>query len=99
MRRNSARTGSTRRHRNTTAKSQRRQWAAIFFWGLSLLALLLGVAFAWFIKDGLGPNAVETHGLLSLRRFWDGMIWALGLYVALPLFIGCLLYPWRRRPA
>lgn len=80
-----------------TARSRVRQWAAIF-WGVGLLALLLGAAFAWFIKDGIGPDAVETHGLLGFRRFWDGMLWVLGLYVAPPLFIGCLLYSWRRRP-
>lgn len=74
-----------------------RRWAAIFCWGIGFFVLLLGAAFAWLFKDGLGPDAVETHGFLGLRRLWDGMLWVLGLYVAPPVFTGCLLYPWRKR--
>ena len=72
-----------------------RKAAAVFFWTLSLIALLIGAFFVWILKDGLGPDAIDSHGLIALQRFGSGMAWIVGLYVLPPSLIGCALYPWQ----
>jgi putative addiction module component (TIGR02574 family) len=55
---------------------------------------LLGVSLmAWGLKDGLGPNSVESHGWLALARFWRAAHWNLFPPVAL-ILVGCGLYWW-----
>ncbi len=70
---------------------------AIFFWVVSLFALMYGGVFVWAIKDGLGPESVESHGSVAVIRFCTGMAWIVGIYVIPPLLVGCILYPWRSR--
>ena len=48
-------------------------YLAIHLWGASLIVLLCTDAFAWSLRDGLGPDAVESHGLQALGRFWRDM--------------------------
>jgi hypothetical protein len=49
--------------------------------GLFLLLLLLGLPFAWLMRDGMGPGAVESSGMAAvvkcLKTFYIGP--ALGL--------------------
>ena len=74
-----------------------RKAVAILFWIISFVALLIGAFFVWILKDGLGPDEVDSHGLVALQRFAEGIIWILGFCV-LPLsLVGCALWPWQRR--
>jgi hypothetical protein len=69
---------------------------AIFFWGASMLVLLGGALWAWTFKDGLGPNAVRSHGLLALSRFWTEIRWTFGL-VVVPLHLAGWFCYWLDR--
>jgi hypothetical protein len=70
---------------------------ATAFWMASLL-ILLGISlFAWALRDGLGSDAVESHGLLALSRFWRDIRWHL-CFLVIPIHtIGWLFY-WRDSP-
>ena len=56
----------------------------------SLLLLALG-AWTWLLRDGLGPDSVESSGIEALRRFfsdfWPVALFCLALFV-IALFIG-----------
>jgi hypothetical protein len=71
---------------------------AIACWGASLVILFLYSPFAWVMKDGLGPDALESQGLLALGRFWKVMRWTFGL-VVVPMHLAGWLFYWcdRRR--
>jgi hypothetical protein len=58
--------------------------------GLSLLHISY---IAWLLKDGLGPNTVESHGWLGIARFVSEAGFRLLLPAAL-IVAGCLLYRW-----
>lgn len=60
--------------------------------------LIAGAPFVWFLRDGLGPDAVESHGLTALTRFAQDMAEIAGPALIL-LVVGGLIYPWRRRRA
>jgi putative addiction module component (TIGR02574 family) len=60
------------------------------FGGLWLLGVSL-VASA--VRDGLGPNSVESHGWLALARFWRAAHWSL-LPPAALFLVGCGFYWW-----
>ena len=64
--------------------------AAISFLGLSF--------FAWLLRDGLGPDSVESQGWFALGRYLELAGWYL-LIPAAFLLLGCLLYRDVRRPA
>ena len=74
-----------------------RKTIAISLWIVSLSILLCGGVLVWVLKDGLGPDAIDSHGIAALGRFCGGMAWIVGIYVSPPLLIGCILYPWRNR--
>jgi uncharacterized membrane protein len=35
---------------------------------LGFLVSILGIAMAWLLRDGMGPDAIESHGWLALQR-------------------------------
>ena len=37
----------------------------------ALLGLMAAAGLAWLLKDGLGPDMVQSHGLLAWTRFWE----------------------------
>ncbi len=65
---------------------------AVFCWGLGLMALAATSSFVWLFKDGLGSDAVESHGLLALGKFWRGIRFILFVYIVPWFLIGSLLY-------
>jgi hypothetical protein len=75
-------------------------FGAILCWFMGLLILAWASAIVWTLRDGLGPDSVESHGLLALSRFWRDMRSIFILYVIPLSLLGCLLYRWnaRRRP-
>ncbi len=40
--------------------------------GFCLGSLALAASWAWVSRDGMGPNSVESHGLVAIGRFWAG---------------------------
>ncbi len=70
---------------------------AILFWMVSLLILLGSSQFAWALRDGLGPNSVDSHGLLALSRFWRDVRGSLCLVVIPMHLVGWLFYWWDLR--
>lgn len=75
-----------------------RKAGAVLFWALSLISVLGLVGLGWFIRDGLGPDAVESHGLKAVERIWEsGAGWGL-VCLASPLaVVGFLVYPAQRK--
>jgi hypothetical protein len=67
---------------------------ALLLWLVSLLIPLPCLSLAWILKDGLGPDAVESYGLVALGRFWRGLSWVPFLVSALTFASGCLFYRW-----
>jgi hypothetical protein len=67
---------------------------AISFWMASLLTFLGASLFAWALRDGLGPDAIESDGLLALSRFWKDVRWSLCFLVIPVHAVGWLFY-WR----
>ncbi len=63
----------TRRHHDVMLRA-----AAFVIDGLLGLALIGLVPFAWIMRDGLGPDAVDSSGVAALGRwfmtFWAGPI-------------------------
>ncbi len=63
----------------------------------SALILLFYLPFAWIMKDGLGPDATESHGLVALGRFWREIRWIFcGLLVPTQV-LGWFFYWWDSR--
>ena len=58
--------------------------AFIGFWALAIGPL------CWILRDGLGPNAVDSHGLYAIARFLMTFYWGpvLLLLVVLRLVVG-----------
>lgn len=47
-----------------------------FFWVMGLGPII------WILRDGLGPDAVESHGMEALRRFLLTFYWGpIGLFL------------------
>ena len=70
-----------------------REIGAILLWGLSVVAMLGVLAFGWFVRDGLGPDAVESHGLTAIQRIWEsGVCWGFAFFAAPLAATGFLLY-------
>ncbi len=67
-------------------------FSALCCWLASLYILVWNSLLEWALRDGLGPDVVESHGLLALSRFWGGIRWPLCLYVIPNFLAGCLLY-------
>jgi hypothetical protein len=72
-------------------------FAAILLWFVCLWILVCGAAWAWSMKDGLGPDSVESHGLLAWQRFWVDFRWTFGFGVAPTFVLGMLCYWWDYR--
>lgn len=64
---------------------------AISCWMLGIFGLLGISLFGWILRDGLGPDSVDSHGWLALRRFIATAGWPLLVPMAL-LVSGTLLY-------
>lgn len=56
---------------------------------VSLLALGVAIFFAVLFKDGLGPDSVETSGLVGLVRILEGG--APAAFLAIPLAVGSIM--------
>jgi hypothetical protein len=69
-------------------------FAAILLWFVSLWILVCGAAWALAMKDGLGPDAVDSQGLLAWQRFWVGFRGSFLLGVVPTFVLGLLCY-WR----
>lgn len=66
-------------------------------WLLAITSLCMLALFGWLLRDGLGPDAVESHGWLALTRVLAG-VWPLLCEFVLPLaLLGCVFYWWDRR--
>ena len=75
-----------------------RKFLAISLWVISLVISSLGLAFGWFLRDGLKAGMVESHGTVAWQRFWDGgsLLWLL-IWAVPPFAVGCFVYPLRLR--
>ena len=79
-----------------TARSQQ---GVVIIGAISLMCLALSVAgtafWGWLLRDGLGPDAVESQGLLAIQHFLaDGT----GLALLLHLCVGIVVvWTCRRR--
>jgi hypothetical protein len=58
--------------------------------GMVLCLIIFSCFLAWALKDGLGPDSVESTGLEAIRRWGEGMGQML-LLMLLPLSVGTLL--------
>ena len=47
------------------------RWTLVILRILSVAYLLVVAPFAWFLRDGLGPDAVESHGWTAVMRTLD----------------------------
>ena len=74
-----------------------RRPVAILFWVISAFALMGSGFMVWLLKDGLGPDAVDSHGVVAFTRFCSGIALLTAIFVLPPFLLGCILYPWRRR--
>jgi hypothetical protein len=70
--------------------SDPRLFIALILWMGSLVYLAGNACLAWALKDGMGPNAVESGGLVALNRFWIEVRVPL-LYASIPFVGGILL--------
>ena len=75
-----------------------RLFLALCCWAFGTIGLLAVSLWAWLLKDGLGPDSVESHGWRALERFWAGAGWAL-LAPTVLIIAGILLYLSDRRRA
>lgn len=60
------------------------------------LAFGMMSAWVWLLKDGLGPDAIESHGWVALKRFLVGAGWPL-LIPTTSIFAGLWLLRSERR--
>jgi hypothetical protein len=67
--------------------------------GIAAFSLLVGIvlgAWTWFLRDGLGPDSIQSSGIKAWRRFsaefWPVAVFCLVLF-AIAFFIG------RRQPS
>jgi hypothetical protein len=67
--------------------------------GLVLVALLLLLSlgsYSWLLRDGLGPDAVESSGFEALRRFWSDF-WPVAAICGIICLAAFFVWPKRRR--
>src|SRR4051794_37857313 len=73
---------------------------------LLLLLMLLPIFFlvvwvaaigplCWTLRDGLGPDSVESHGAHAVARFLFTFYWGPVLVVRVALAISCLCLAWK----
>ena len=62
--------------------------------GFVVLALLLGAQWAWLLRDGLGPGAITSSGLESVRRFLGGFWLPLVISVVFALLVTLVSRRW-----
>jgi CDP-diglyceride synthetase len=58
---------------------------------ISVVFIIFSVLVSWVLRDGLGPDAIESHGLIAIQRFLRGvapmiliasLIGAIGLWLS-----------------
>ncbi len=76
--------------------SDPRLFIALILWMASMGYLFFNALMAWTLRDGLGPDAVESAGLVALTRFWFEVRIPL-LYASVPVVGGFLLVTGRFR--
>jgi hypothetical protein len=61
---------------------------------ISVVFIIFSVLVSWVLRDGLGPDAIESHGLIAIQRFLRGvtpmfliasLIGAIGLWLTSPI--------------
>lgn len=73
-----------------------RKAVCILFFGAGGYCLGAVVFFAWVLRDGLGPNAVTSSGIESIKRFAE-LAWPAPLICAAVLLAGWKIATWRLR--
>ena len=68
-----------------------RLFLALCCWACAALSFLAISSFAWLLRDGLGPDSVESYGWAAFGRYLNGAGWSLLVPAAL-LLSGLLLY-------
>jgi hypothetical protein len=68
-----------------------RLFLALCCWACAALSFLAISSFAWLLRDGLGPDSVESYGWVAFGRYLEGAGWSL-LVPAAFLLSGLLLY-------
>jgi hypothetical protein len=66
--------------------------AVLLFWALT------AGPFCWILRDGLGPNSVDSHGAQALLRFLMTYYWGPVLLALVVLRIVAGHFPVRRPP-
>jgi hypothetical protein len=59
---------------------------------VSFCYLVWAALMCWTLKDGLGPDAIESTGLLAISRFWADMKWHM-IIGSIPLLMALALIP------
>ena len=76
----------------------RLMWVTIvgaLLFSLASLCLIYGVALIWALRDGLGPDGINSQGATAIAHFMSGAkdLMPIVLFVsAFPLFAGLALY-------
>jgi hypothetical protein len=61
---------------------------------IDVVFIIYSVALSWALRDGLGPDAIESQGLIAVQRFLRSLgpmlliaspIGAIGLWLASPI--------------
>ncbi len=62
---------------------------------ISVVFIFFSVLVSWVLRDGLGSDAIDSHGLIAVQRFLKGFgpmlliaspIGTMGLWLASPIF-------------
>ena len=71
-----------------------RKVVSAIFYGFAFFIMIFGIAFGNLFRDGLGPDAVESHGILALYRTLQGS-W---VFILLGLIIAYMAYRINKNP-
>ena len=62
-------------------KPKIREIIAAIFIVISLAIAVWTGFYCWMLRDGLGPDAIPSHGMVAIQRFFEGYLSVLGLFV------------------
>jgi hypothetical protein len=63
---------------------------------VATVTLLWAGGWSWFLRDGLGPESVVSHGASAIAQFWNGFQLAAAV-VGAEMVIAFAGYRWRTR--
>ena len=72
------------------------RWWAASQWLVAGVTLVWYAGWCWLLRDGMGPDAVESHGRQAFTRFMGDFSFAT-LVVAFEVTVGLVCYRLRRR--